>query len=97
MLTESRMRPKKTRSETHQLHEPKKATVYDERISAEKNQLMKKERIVMSVPVSIVNSREQSHPFEKMSLQTLKVHKNKNFFGFDFEFCTISLLVTSKY
>ncbi len=28
---------------------------------------------------------------------TLKVHKNENFFGFDFEFCTISLLVMSKY
>ncbi len=27
-------------------------------------------------------------------LVTLKVHKNENFFGFDFEFCTISLLVT---
>jgi hypothetical protein len=27
----------------------------------------------------------------------LKVHKNENFFGFDFEFCTISLLVMSKY
>ncbi len=27
----------------------------------------------------------------------LKVHKNENFFGFDFEFCNISLLVTSKY
>ncbi len=26
----------------------------------------------------------------------LKVHKNENFFGFDFEFCTISLLVMSK-
>ncbi len=24
---------------------------------------------------------------------TLKVHKNENFFEFDFEFCTISLLV----
>ncbi len=23
----------------------------------------------------------------------LKVHKNENFFGFDFEFCTISVLV----
>jgi hypothetical protein len=23
----------------------------------------------------------------------LKVHKNDNFFGFDFEFCTISMLV----
>ncbi len=28
---------------------------------------------------------------------SLKVHKNENFFGFDFEFCTISLLVMSKY
>ena len=30
-------------------------------------------------------------------LWLLKVHKNENFFGFDFEFCTISLLVMSKY
>jgi hypothetical protein len=27
----------------------------------------------------------------------LKVHKIENFFGFDFEICTISLLVLSKY
>jgi hypothetical protein len=27
----------------------------------------------------------------------LKVHKNENFFGFDFEFYTILLLVMSKY
>jgi hypothetical protein len=27
----------------------------------------------------------------------LKVHKNDNFFGFDFEFCTVSLLVMLKY
>jgi hypothetical protein len=26
----------------------------------------------------------------------LKVHKNENFFGFDFEFCPISLLVMHK-
>jgi hypothetical protein len=26
----------------------------------------------------------------------LKVHKNENFFGSDFEFCTISLLVMFK-
>ncbi len=32
--------------------------------------------------------------FEQLNL---KVHKNENFFGFDFEFCTISLLVMSKY
>jgi hypothetical protein len=28
---------------------------------------------------------------------TLKVHKIDNFFGFDFEFCTVSLLVMVKY
>ncbi len=28
---------------------------------------------------------------------TLKVHRNENFFGSDFEFCTISLLVMLKY
>ena len=27
----------------------------------------------------------------------LKVHKNENFFGFDFEICTVSLLVMLKY
>ncbi len=27
----------------------------------------------------------------------LKVHKNENFFGSDFKFCTISLLVMLKY
>ncbi len=27
----------------------------------------------------------------------LKVHKNENVFGFDFEFCPVSLLVTIKY
>jgi hypothetical protein len=27
---------------------------------------------------------------------SLKVHKNENFFGFDFEFCPISLLVMHK-
>ncbi len=27
----------------------------------------------------------------------LKVHKNDNFFGSDFEFCTVSLLVIPKY
>ncbi len=26
-----------------------------------------------------------------------KVHKNENFLGFDFEFCTVSLLVLLKY
>jgi hypothetical protein len=27
----------------------------------------------------------------------LKVHKNENFFGFDFEFCNVSFLVMLKY
>jgi hypothetical protein len=29
-------------------------------------------------------------------IAALKVHKNENFFGFDFEFCTISMLVMHK-
>jgi hypothetical protein len=33
----------------------------------------------------------------KFLLRPLKVHKNENFVGFDFEFCTVSLLVMSKY
>ncbi len=34
---------------------------------------------------------------QKPGIHLLKVHKIENFFGFDFEFCTISLLVMSKY
>ncbi len=33
----------------------------------------------------------------KWNKGTLKVHKNENFFGLDFEFCTVSLLVMLKY
>jgi hypothetical protein len=29
-------------------------------------------------------------------MSSLKVHKNENLFGFDFEFCTISMLVMHK-
>jgi hypothetical protein len=64
MPTESHMRPKKhVQKPTNYMN---LKSLYDERISAEKNQLMKKERIVMSVPVRIFSSREQFHPFEKM-------------------------------
>jgi hypothetical protein len=31
--------------------------------------------------------------FKKLPCVALKVHKNEIFFGFDFEFCTISMLV----
>jgi hypothetical protein len=31
------------------------------------------------------------------NLQYLKVHKNENFFGFDFDFCIVSLLVMLIY
>ncbi len=31
--------------------------------------------------------------FASVVSASLKVHKNENFFGFDFEFCTISMLV----
>jgi hypothetical protein len=35
---------------------------------------------------------DQREP-RKAGTEILKVYKNENFFGFDFEFCTISLLV----
>ncbi len=31
-----------------------------------------------------------------LKVYLLKVHKNENFFGFDLEFCTISMLVMDK-
>ena len=34
--------------------------------------------------------------FQGQGKSVLKVHKNENFFGFDFEFCPISLLVMHK-
>ncbi len=34
---------------------------------------------------------------ERWIASLLKVHKIENFFGFDFEFCVISLLVMLKY
>ncbi len=37
---------------------------------------------------------EKATMFAQRGIETaLKVHKNENFFGFDFEFCTISVLV----
>jgi hypothetical protein len=44
-----------------------------------------------------VMGKERPAGSKRFGLATLKVHKNENFFGFDFEFCTISLLVMSKY
>jgi hypothetical protein len=38
----------------------------------------------------------QAAPFYSW-LGVLKVQKNDNFFGFDFEFCTVSLIVMLKY
>ncbi len=48
--------------------------------------------------------RKTRREFDKIVIKTvlavaggaLKVHKNENFFGFDFEFCTISMLVMHK-
>jgi hypothetical protein len=40
---------------------------------------------------TIVNSKTRKR------FHTLKVHKIKNFFGSDFEFCVISLLLMLKY
>jgi hypothetical protein len=35
--------------------------------------------------------------YPSRDINPLKVHKNENFFGFDFEFFTVSLLVMLKY
>ncbi len=43
----------------------------------------------------LVPARLVQGGYKEMS-SILKVHKNDNFFGFDFEFCTISLLVMQK-
>ncbi len=44
------------------------------------------------------NTKNSKHIFpQSVCLFCLKVHKNENFFGFDFEFCTNSMLVMSKY
>jgi hypothetical protein len=37
-----------------------------------------------------ITHRSASHAFLGSSLTALKVHKNENFFGFDFEICTFS-------
>jgi hypothetical protein len=42
-------------------------------------------------------SRESTRlPIDTIFFKPLKVHKNENFFGFNFEFCTISMLVMHK-
>ncbi len=40
--------------------------------------------------------RYSENLLSKVCVNSLKVHKNENFFGFDFEFCPISLLVMHK-
>ncbi len=36
-------------------------------------------------------------PIQSPETVSFKVHKNENFFGSDFEFCTISWLIMQKY
>ncbi len=46
-----------------------------------------------------VNRRHMQHSDHHNQLAKqirLKVHKNENYFGFDLEFCTISMLVMHK-
>ncbi len=44
----------------------------------------------------IVNWHGSRQKIQVSAGMFLKVHKNENFFGFDFEFCPISLLVMHK-
>ncbi len=50
----------------------------------------------MSFVENSVKAELNTHFQEMVEDLTLKVHKNENFFGFDFEFCPISLLVMHK-
>ncbi len=48
---------------------------------------------------AVICSRDTGNISDKKNFdnqEVLKVHKNENFFGFDFEFCPISLLVMHK-
>jgi hypothetical protein len=49
----------------------------------------------MRIRIQTLNAQNVELLHEKY--RYLNVHKNENFFGFDFEFCTISLLVMLKY
>jgi hypothetical protein len=42
------------------------------------------------------NTKKDFHTRALKRIMLLKVHKNENFFGFDFEFCTFSMLVMHK-
>ncbi len=44
----------------------------------------------------VIKSLDLIKKFKKWARPLLKVHKNENYFGFDFEFCTISMLVMHK-
>ncbi len=59
-----------------------------------------KKKLELPLPEPEPNEEEQEREYQQMIDKlnnTLKVHKNENFFGFDFEFCPISLLFMSKY
>ncbi len=43
------------------------------------------------------NTSHGHNEVKSLTLTRLKVHKKEIFFGSDFEFCTISLLVMLKY
>jgi hypothetical protein len=58
--------------------------------------LLHHEQFSSTIERNIVSGYDyQSDPCT-LVLAWLKVHKNENFFGFDFEFCTISLLGMHK-
>jgi hypothetical protein len=58
---------------------------------------MRKEKEILNKgSVGLMSWRKPKEISEKRN-DSLKVHKIENFFGSDFEFCTISLLVLLKY
>ncbi len=54
---------------------------------------------VEAPPSSLASDGQEMEPLRRETPRgkgSLKVHKNENFFGFDFEFCTISMLFMHK-
>jgi hypothetical protein len=51
---------------------------------------------VAETPFLLLRRRVPFPPGKHRTAAALKVHKNENFFGFDFEFCTISMKVMHK-
>jgi hypothetical protein len=60
-----------------------------------KNRELIKSPLLFALRLSFRNDMPVTSYIQNVVIH-LKVHKNENFFGFDFEFCIISMLVMHK-